>query len=134
MTPEKNCKELGLLHGFAARRLFEGMTAAGSLEWERAQFQYLKRVRKRPGGCKGSQVTPTRVWDSSKVAGGHNFAKAAQLQQKPLIVRGLMAAHEAKRWCVSQGLQIEAMATSFNLEPAWFQLLSLSILGCHDRN
>ena len=110
------------------------MTAAGSLEWERAQFQYLKHVRKRPGGCKGSQVTPTRVWDSSKVAGGHNFAKAVQLQQKPLIVRGLMAAHEAKRWCVSQGLQIEAMATNFNLEPAWFQLLSLSILGCHDRN
>ncbi|CAJ1393591.1 unnamed protein product [Effrenium voratum] len=106
LTPENICKELGLLHGFAAHRLFEGMTAAGSLEWERAQFQYLKRVRKRPGGLKGSQVTPTRVWDSSKVAGGHNFAKAVQLQQKPLIVRGLMAAHEAKRWCVSQGYNI----------------------------
>ena len=44
--------------------------------------------------------------NSSKVAGGHKFAKAVQLQQKPLIVHGLMAAHEAKRWCVSQGYNI----------------------------
>lgn len=97
--------ELETLSQLLAQRLFTDMPPGKAAEWEKAQLQYLKRVRRRPGGLRGQTPQAARPIQRTP-AGGPKFSAAVKIQMEDVTVNGLLAAHEIKKWVVCHNFQM----------------------------
>ena len=105
LTADRIRADMEGLASIAKKRLFSNMAGQGTGAWAKAQMQYLKHVRKRPGGLKAGGAS-LRLTDSTLTAGSAGFDSAVQRQCRRVTLQGLLAAHHAKRWAVLSGFQV----------------------------
>ncbi|CAE7248576.1 hht3 [Symbiodinium sp. KB8] len=109
ISVESITAELSAFENLFRHRCFATMAGRGNGLWARAQLRYLRHVKTRPRGPKKSTRATSRCnAGCGLVAGGACLAKAIRQQKRPVVVQGLIAAHQAKAWAAARGWSLSA--------------------------